>query len=110
MNDSTAPLTVEVARDHPSFAGHFPGHPVLPGVVLLDEVVAAAERLLSRPLEALQVKVAKFHAPVGPGARLCIELTGREPVVRFSISCDGVRVASGELAPLDGEPLAERRK
>ncbi len=96
-------VSVDVAVDHPCFAGHFPGHPILPGVVLLDEVVAAAERHLARPLQALQVRVAKFHAPVRPGARLCIELIGRGPV-RFSVACDDVRVASGELALDGGEP------
>ena len=97
MSADDTRVVVDVAADHPAFAGHFPGHPVLPGVVLLDEVVAAAERHLARPLAALQVKVAKFHAPVGPGARLVIELSGRDPV-RFSVSNDDVRVASGELA------------
>lgn len=98
MSDDSSRVMVEVSAEHPSFAGHFPGHPVLPGVVLLDEVVAAAERHLARPLEALQVKVVKFHAPVGPGARLCIELTGRAPV-RFLVTCEDQRVATGELAP-----------
>lgn len=96
---------VPVAADHPSFAGHFPDHPVLPGVVLLDEVVAAAERHLARPLEQVEVKVAKFHAPVAPGAQLCIELGG-DRTLRFEVTCDGVRVASGELALRDDAPGA----
>ena len=32
---------VTIARDHPAFAGHFPGAPVLPGVVLLSLVIEA---------------------------------------------------------------------
>jgi 3-hydroxymyristoyl/3-hydroxydecanoyl-(acyl carrier protein) dehydratase len=91
-------FTVEVADDHPAFAGHFPGHPVLPGVVLLDEVVAGAERHLGRPVGELLLKVAKFHAPVRPGARLAVELAGSGPVA-FTVSCDGVRVASGTFDP-----------
>lgn len=91
-------FTVDVAADHPAFAGHFPGHPVLPGVVLLDEVLALAERHLHRPLGDLLVRVAKFHAPVTPGARLTVELAGSGPV-SFSVSCDGIRVASGEIDP-----------
>ena len=99
---------VDVPADHPAFAGHFPGQPVLPGVVLLDEVIAAAERHLGRPLEALQVKVAKFHAPVAPGARLRIELAGEGPV-RFAVACGKIRVATGELVPAGSEPTLPAR-
>ena len=109
MSDGGSPMFVDVPADHPSFAGHFPGHPILPGVVLLDEVIAAAERHLGRPLEALQVKVAKFHAPVAPGARLRIELSGERPV-RFAVACGDVRVATGELIPAGGEPAASARR
>ncbi len=89
-------FTLEIAADHPAFDGHFPGHPVLPGVVLLAEVIAAAERLLGLPMDRLTIKVAKFHAPVAPGARLAIELApGRD--IGFAISCGATRVASGSL-------------
>ena len=62
-------LAVHVGADHPSFAGHFPGHPVLPGVVLLSLVMQA---LADQP--ALQLLLgatptitqAKFLAPVTP--------------------------------------------
>jgi 3-hydroxymyristoyl/3-hydroxydecanoyl-(acyl carrier protein) dehydratase len=90
-------FTLEVAADHPAFDGHFPGHPVLPGVVLLAEVVAAAERLLDLPMDRLVIKVAKFHAPVAPGANLDIELApGRD--IAFAVSCGATRIASGSLA------------
>jgi 3-hydroxymyristoyl/3-hydroxydecanoyl-(acyl carrier protein) dehydratase len=31
--------TLTIANDHPALAGHFPGHPVVPGVLVLDEVI-----------------------------------------------------------------------
>jgi 3-hydroxymyristoyl/3-hydroxydecanoyl-(acyl carrier protein) dehydratase len=92
-------FTIDVATDHPAFDGHFSGHPVLPGVVLLAEVVAGAERLLGLPMDRLVIRVAKFHAPVAPGSRLEVELTpGRD--IAFSIACGTTRVASGSLAPM----------
>jgi 3-hydroxymyristoyl/3-hydroxydecanoyl-(acyl carrier protein) dehydratase len=92
-----ARFTLAVAADHPAFEGHFPGHPVLPGVVLLAEVVAAAERLLGLPADRLLIKVAKFHAPVPPGACLEVELAAG-PDIAFAISCGATRVATGNLA------------
>ena len=62
---------IDIARDHPAFAGHFPGQPLLPGVVLLGEVL---EVLLgeSPPAVGAQARVSavKFLAPVRPGAAI----------------------------------------
>ena len=62
-------VVVHAGADHPAFAGHFPGHPVLPGVVLLSLVMQA---LAEAPaLQALLgpspgISQAKFLAPVTP--------------------------------------------
>ena len=70
--------TLHVPRDHPSFAGHFPGQPVLPGVVLLSMVM---EALQSRLPTTAQIDQAKFLAPVLPGDTLALHVTaqGRQP-------------------------------
>jgi len=62
-------VQVHLGADHPAFAGHFPGHPVLPGVVLLSLVMQAlaeqpaVQQLLGASPTLTQ---AKFLAPVTP--------------------------------------------
>lgn len=60
------------AADHPSAAGHFPGHPVIPGAVLLDEVVRVLHTCLGNEQATLEVRTAKFLHPVLPGERISI--------------------------------------
>jgi 3-hydroxymyristoyl/3-hydroxydecanoyl-(acyl carrier protein) dehydratase len=72
MTSLSTLLPLLIAPDHPAFAGHFPGHPIVPGVVLLDEALqclAAAEHL---EVTTIQVGVAKFLRPVRPGEALSL--------------------------------------
>lgn len=69
-----------VTMNEPFFAGHFPGHPVMPGVLILEALAQAAALLacLSLPPEKLGNTVtylmgidgARFRRPVVPGDRL----------------------------------------
>jgi 3-hydroxyacyl-[acyl-carrier-protein] dehydratase len=89
-------VQLQVAPDHPAFAGHFPGQPLLPGVSLLAEVL---EAVLDEPALAALIGVAprigaaKFLAPVRPGAQLTITLEPSPRGVRFEVR-EGERVAA----------------
>jgi len=89
-------VMLQVAHDHPAFAGHFPGQPLLPGVSLLAEVL---EAVLDEPaLSALvgpapRIGAAKFLAPVRPGAQLTITLDASLRGVRFEVR-EGERIAA----------------
>jgi 3-hydroxyacyl-[acyl-carrier-protein] dehydratase len=88
--------SLHIALDHPAFAGHFPGNPILPGVVLLDEALRAIEVDLGLDLRQWQIAAAKFLEFVRPGEALTIEHTSLESgLIRFT-----VRVA--ERAALTG--------
>lgn len=62
-------------RSFSGFAGHFPGHPVLPGVVQVMAAVHAASLVLGRPLRLRRLKRAKFARPVGPEEDITLTFT-----------------------------------
>ncbi len=86
-----------IAPDHPAFAGHFPGSPVVPGATLLDEALLVIERATG--LKNCHIAWVKFLRPVGPGQHLVIrhdvEPGGR---VSFEILAGADRMVAGSLA------------
>lgn len=57
---------IRFVSDHPTAPGHFPGNPIIPGVLLLDEVVKAVAGLPGGAGEIV-IRSAKFFRPVRPG-------------------------------------------
>ena len=92
--------TLGIAPNHPAFAGHFPGRPVLPAVVVLSEVLATIEARTGRSPQQGTIAAAKFFAAIAPGESLTLAHTETASgAVRFEVrSARGV-VASGTLAP-----------
>jgi 3-hydroxyacyl-[acyl-carrier-protein] dehydratase len=89
-----------VPADHPAFAGHFPGNPIVPGVVLLDRAVLFAEALQASPHRCWQVGNAKFLSPAGPGDALVFTLEVRPSgAIAFTVRAGTRDVASGSLTP-----------
>jgi 3-hydroxymyristoyl/3-hydroxydecanoyl-(acyl carrier protein) dehydratase len=94
-------VDVTIPLDHPSFAGHFPLAPVLPGVVLASlvmEAIAQDADLAGRLGPCPRIDELKFLAPVGPGAALRIGLTARVHGVGFEIRRGATAVARGRLS------------
>lgn len=93
-------LTLPIATDHPAFNGHFPGRPVLPGVVLLDETIHAMELVGGGAPRCWRIASVKFLRAVGPDEPLMLE---HEPLasgaIRFTLLSAGQAVATGALSP-----------
>ncbi|GLU30603.1 AMP-binding protein [Trinickia caryophylli] len=94
-----APIVFEIPGDHPALPGHFPGRPIVPGVVLLDYAIERIGAALARPLDALHITSAKFTAPTSPGEALALSFArdGRG-AIRFTISAGGRTAATGVLS------------
>jgi len=99
--------TLRFAAGHPAFAGHFPGRPMVPGVLLLDAALHAAQTQCGQHAGAAwhcQISSAKFLSPVLPGETLTIRCTRTSGgLVRFDISGANRQVATGTFT-LESNP------
>lgn len=89
------------------FQGHFPGYPVMPGVLIVEAMAQAAGVMMLRQIEDRQNKLilfagidnCRFRRPVVPGDQLLLEVELRRRRPRFA-------VLHG-IAKVDGEIVAE---
>lgn len=88
-----------ISADHPSLAGHFPGNPVAPGVVLLEEV-AQAFMAWQPELRLSGIAAAKFLIPLQPEQSFLIYFE-RTAASIYRFSCireeDDARLAHGRF-------------
>lgn len=92
---TTQHFELRIAASHPSLPGHFPGRPIVPGVVLLDHAIAAAERWLGRPLQIASLPQAKFNRPLLPDETATLALTLANGELCFDIQRADERIAQG---------------
>lgn len=89
--------TLRVPARHPALTGHFPGNPIVPGVVILDAVICAAEAWLEARVHLAGLSHAKFLAPLKPDEDARIELQLREPLLDFAVYRGQDTIAKGTL-------------
>lgn len=81
---------------HPSLPGHFPGRPVVPGVVLLDEAMALVLAALPGRRALRGFAAVKFTAPVDPGQAVDVAYRVASPDrVAFACTVRGAAALNG---------------
>ena len=89
-------LMLQFSANHPSGAGHFPGNPVIPGALLLDEVLTCIATDLDIDGRSWRVKSAKFPQSVRPGDLVHINYTrATNGEIRFECTVSDNKVMSG---------------
>jgi 3-hydroxymyristoyl/3-hydroxydecanoyl-(acyl carrier protein) dehydratase len=93
---TTVRLRDEISALHPALAGHFPGDPIVPGVVVLRRVCRAVTR--ERGGTVASVPVVKFHQPLRPAEPFNIDI---EPAgddrYRFRVVRGNTVIAAGTV-------------
>lgn len=93
-----------VGSGHPALPGHFPGHPVVPGALLLAHVLAGVSAELQREVSGL--KQVKFTAALLPDETASVDCEACADELRFAVQATraghSVSVASGTLSLRSG--------
>jgi UDP-3-O-[3-hydroxymyristoyl] N-acetylglucosamine deacetylase/3-hydroxyacyl-[acyl-carrier-protein] dehydratase len=96
-----------VTINEPFFQGHFPGHPIMPGVLIIEAMAQVGGVLLMGEVEGSESKVVyfmsldnvKFRRPVKPGDQLIFEIEMTQ--------MRGMVVKMRGIAKVDGEVVCE---
>jgi len=88
-----------VRADHPSLSGHFPGAPVVPAVVILDEVLAALNEWRAES-RLIGIRAVKFLVPLKPEQPFTISLSSSQNTkneIDFCCRMEDLVIVEGRL-------------
>ena len=88
---------LDVRSDLYWFRGHFPGNPILPGVVQVDWAMHFGAELGYVPQEFAGLARVKFKSIVRPPARLHLELTSRSSGLGFTFTSGETLHSAGTI-------------
>lgn len=97
-NENGATYTVDINKEHRVFEGHFPGNPVLPGVISMLMVRRCAEEMLGIESHFCNIKDIKYLQPIIPDGR----------PLTVNVSC-AEKTVTADIASADGEGLMKMK-
>ncbi len=98
----TAHTSFQIKKDHSCLAGHFPGNPIVPGVVILDEVASIILQQDST-FKITGFSSVKFSQPLLAEQEVTVHLEDKilassgHSKIKFSVYNNGELVAQGEI-------------
>ncbi len=96
---------LSVPPAHPALPGHFPGNPLVPGVVLLTMIIETVERLHAEKMRVSGMPAVKFLAPARPGMEIMLSLipisTG---LLKFECRAGEILIATGSIEMVVSPP------
>lgn len=89
-------IVLSIPPEHAAFAGHFPGNPIVPGVLLLDESLRSIAAACGVTITECDIVTAKFASPARPGDELRLDFLRADGArVHFTIRAPDRVVARG---------------
>ena len=86
-----------IQASHPSLEGHFPNNPVVPGVVILDEVISIVKKLKPE-LSVAAIPMVKFTHPLLPEQQVMLEIKEKsDNAISFNCTHNEIKLVTGQL-------------
>jgi len=90
-----------VPSDHPSLVGHFPGNPIVPGVVILDKIIQAITNDWSEKVVS-SISFVKFIKPLQADQKVTLNVTEKDSTtLKFVCEYNGNILVSGQCKVTD---------
>lgn len=89
--------SAQIDPGHPALAGHFPGNPIVPGVVLLDLAIAAFCTEQGHPCAIQKILSVKFLSPLQPGVTVNFSFDISNHVAQFTGKSGERTIISGQM-------------
>jgi len=87
-----------IQASHPSLEGHFPNNPIVPGVVILDEVISIVKKLKPE-LTVASIPMVKFTHPLLAEQLVSIEINEKsDSKISFNCTHNKIKLVTGQLS------------